>query len=205
MALPQIWVHYLNILVFFTEKGLLELYLGSYIWVEPWFWFELSYPFFSSGKKIAQHPLHLSTLSQIEVCIFYTLIVFWKLVCLNYIIPFSVNKWTKVDVRGNTVLLMDLARQQGLLDAQMIGDSDRFLLRLMMPVAKMFCGKKVVANASECIECFGGQVGKLFKTKKVSFLLSTSFCHFRGTSKILEFLDFWEMLKSCLYGKVINK
>ena len=68
-------------------------------------------------------------------------------------------------MRGNTVLLMDLARQQGLLDAQMIGDSDRFLLRLMMPVAKMFCGKKVVANASECIECFGGQVGKLFKTK----------------------------------------
>ena len=60
-------------------------------------------------------------------------------------------------MRGNTVLLMDLARQQGLLDAQMIGDSDRFLLRLMMPVAKMFCGKKVVANTSECIECFGGQ------------------------------------------------
>ena len=94
-------------------------------------------------------------------------------------------------MRGNTVLLMDLARQQGLLDAQMIGDSDRFLLRLMMPVAKMFCGKKVVANASECIECFGGQVGKLFKTKKVVFFfLSTSFCYFRDTSKIRGFLDF---------------
>ena len=75
-------------------------------------------------------------------------------------------------MRGNTVLLMDLARQQGLLDAQMIGDSDRFLLRLMMPVAKMFCGKKVVANASECIECFGGQVGKLFEIKK-GFLFSS--------------------------------
>ena len=57
-------------------------------------------------------------------------------------------------------MLMDLARQQGLLDVNMIGDSDRQLLRLMMPVAKMFCGKKVVANASECIECFGGQVSK---------------------------------------------
>ena len=94
-------------------------------------------------------------------------------------------------MRGNTVLLMDLARQQGLLDAQMIGDSDRFLLRLMMPVAKMFCGKKVVANASECVECFGGQVGKILKTKNgFFFLLSTSFCHFRDTSKILGFLDF---------------
>ena len=94
-------------------------------------------------------------------------------------------------MRGNTVLLMDLARQQGLLDAQMIGDSDRFLLRLMMPVAKMFCGKKVVANASECIECFGGQVGKIFKRKKaLPLLLSKTFCHFRDISKILEFLDF---------------
>ena len=61
---------------------------------------------------------------------------------------------------------MDLARQQGLLDAHMIGDSDRLLLRLMMPVAKMFCGKKVVANASECIECFGGQVSR-YVLKKI--------------------------------------
>ena len=66
-----------------------------------------------------------------------------------------------MDVRGNIVLLMDLARQQGLLDVNMIDDSDRLLLRLMMPVAKMFCGKKVVANASECIECFGGQVSSI--------------------------------------------
>ena len=67
---------------------------------------------------------------------------------------------------------MDLARQQGLLDAHMIGDSDRLLLRLMMPVAKMFCGKKVVANASECIECFGGQVC----VEMNSYLIITIFC-----------------------------
>lgn len=81
------------------------------------------------GKRIAQHPLHLSTLAQIEV-----------------------------DVRGCTVLLMDLARQQGLEDMNMIDDSDKLLLRLMMPVAKLYTAKKAVANTSEGIECFGGQV-----------------------------------------------
>ena len=39
-----------------------------------------------------------------------------------------------------------------------INDEDKLLLRIMMPVAKMFTAKKAVANASEGIECFGGQV-----------------------------------------------
>ena len=63
-----------------------------------------------------------------------------------------------VDLRGCTVLLLDLARQQGLDDNGIIGDEDKFLLRLMMPVAKMFTAKKAVENASEGIESFGGQV-----------------------------------------------
>jgi alkylation response protein AidB-like acyl-CoA dehydrogenase len=80
-------------------------------------------------KKIAQHPLHLRTMSHIEV-----------------------------DVRGCTAIMLDLARQLGLQDTGSIEDADRLLLRLMMPVAKMFTAKKAVANASEGIECFGGQV-----------------------------------------------
>jgi len=64
----------------------------------------------------------------------------------------------ETEVRGCTVLVMDLARQLGLEDCGMIGDSDKLLLRLMMPVAKMYTAKKAVANASEGLECFGGQV-----------------------------------------------
>ena len=80
------------------------------------------------GKKIAHHPLHLKTLAEM-----------------------------KVEARGNTVLMLDLARQQGLEDYGNIGDVDKLLLRLMMPVAKLYTAKKAVAIASEGIECFGGQ------------------------------------------------
>jgi len=80
---------------------------------------------------------------------------------------------------------MDLARQQGLLDVNMIDDSDRLLLRLMMPVAKMFCGKKVVANASECIECFGGQ-GYIEDTGIPGFLRDAQVLPiWEGTSNIM--------------------
>jgi len=63
----------------------------------------------------------------------------------------------ETDARGCTVLLFDLARQMGLEDCGLIDDKDRLLLRLMMPVAKMFTAKKAVANVSEGLECFGGQ------------------------------------------------
>ena len=82
----------------------------------------------SFGRRIGQHPLHLRTLAQMEV-----------------------------EVRGQTALVLDLARQQGLQDAQEMEANDGSLLRLMMPVAKMFTAKKAVANTSEGIECFGGQ------------------------------------------------
>ena len=38
-----------------------------------------------------------------------------------------------------------------------IGQQDKLLLRLMMPVAKMYTAKKAILNASEGIECFGAQ------------------------------------------------
>lgn len=63
----------------------------------------------------------------------------------------------ETDTRGCTVLIFDLARQMGLEDCGLIGDEDKLLLRLMMPVAKMYTAKKAVANVSEGLECFGGQ------------------------------------------------
>ena len=85
-------------------------------------------PISAFGKQIAQHPLHLGTLLRMEI-----------------------------DARGCTILLMELARQQGLDDVGEIGGDDKLLLRLMMPVAKMYTAKKAVENCSEGIECFGGQ------------------------------------------------
>ena len=83
---------------------------------------------FAFSKRISQHSLHLNTLQLLEV-----------------------------DARGCTIFMLDLARQLGLQETHMIGDQDALLLRLMMPVAKMLTAKKAVANASEGIECFGGQ------------------------------------------------
>jgi alkylation response protein AidB-like acyl-CoA dehydrogenase len=68
----------------------------------------------------------------------------------------------ETDARGCTILNMDLARQLGLEDCGLGNDRDRLLLRLMMPVAKMFTAKKAVANISEGLECFGGQVSSSF-------------------------------------------
>jgi len=80
------------------------------------------------GGLIQGHPLHLQTLARMEV-----------------------------ETRGCCALMMELGRQLGLDDAGMLGDEDGLLLRLMLPVAKMYTGKMAVAVVSEGLECFGGQ------------------------------------------------
>ena len=80
------------------------------------------------GKYLFQHPLHIATLSKMET-----------------------------DVRGCTILMLDLARQLGEEEERCISNDDKLLLRLMMPIAKAFTAKMAVSNISEGIECFGGQ------------------------------------------------
>jgi len=80
------------------------------------------------GQNIANQPLHIQTLSRMEV-----------------------------ETRGCTILLLDLARQLGLHDCGVAGDVDSLLLRLMTPVAKFYTAKSAVATVSEGLECFGGQ------------------------------------------------
>ena len=82
--------HYVG---FFLEKRDLHIKFLKRV-ISGWnFDFVLNYLilFFSSGKKIAQHPLHLSTLSQIEVCILYTCVLKVSLLELYYTFIF-VNK-----------------------------------------------------------------------------------------------------------------
>lgn len=80
------------------------------------------------GGKIHRHPLHLQTLARMEV-----------------------------ETRGCCALMLELGRQMGLDDGGMIGEQDGLLMRLMLPVAKMYTGKMAVAVVSEGLECFGGQ------------------------------------------------
>jgi len=80
------------------------------------------------GTSIDNQPLHIQTLSRMEV-----------------------------ETRGCSILLFDLARQLGLQDCGQAGDVDSLLLRLMTPVAKFYTAKSAVATVSEGLECFGGQ------------------------------------------------
>ena len=80
------------------------------------------------GKRLFEHPLHIHTLCKIET-----------------------------EIRGCTVLMLDLARQLGEEETGTISKEDALLLRLMMPVAKAYTAKKAVSNISEGLECFGGQ------------------------------------------------
>ena len=80
------------------------------------------------GRRLAELPLHLQTLARMEV-----------------------------ETRGCQLLLLELARQQGLVESRMANDQDTLLLRLFTPVAKFYTAKASVATISEGLECFGGQ------------------------------------------------
>ena len=81
------------------------------------------------GRSVCKHPLHMNTLMTLET-----------------------------SVRGCTILMLELARLMGLEEAGKASEQDAMVLRVMMPVAKAFTAKLAVANTSEGLECFGGQV-----------------------------------------------
>ena len=63
----------------------------------------------------------------------------------------------ETETRACTALMLDLAHKLGKEECGTADDKDRLLLRLMMPVAKMYTGKRAVSVVSEGLECFGGQ------------------------------------------------
>eukprot|EP00794_Sanderia_malayensis_P011268 gene11268-12448_t len=108
------------------------------------------------GGKISQHPLHLQTLSRMET-----------------------------EVRGCTALLLDLAYRMGLDDCNKINDMDSLLLRLMLPIGKMYTGKQAVLLTSEGLECFGGQ-GFIEDTGLPAFLRDAQVLPiWEGTSSVM--------------------
>uniref|UniRef100_A0AAY5KPY2 Acyl-CoA dehydrogenase family, member 11 n=1 Tax=Esox lucius TaxID=8010 RepID=A0AAY5KPY2_ESOLU len=80
------------------------------------------------GKPLKDHPLHMQTLTRMEV-----------------------------ETRGAFLLVMDVCRLIGREETGHASQLDTHLLRLLTPVAKLYTGKQAIAVISEGLESFGGQ------------------------------------------------
>ncbi|NWZ83566.1 ACD11 dehydrogenase, partial [Poecile atricapillus] len=80
------------------------------------------------GKLLKDHPLHVQTIARMEV-----------------------------QVRGAFLLLMEIIRLLGLAETNLASEQEQLLLRLLIPVAKLYTGKQASAVAVEAMESFGGQ------------------------------------------------
>ncbi|XP_009330312.1 PREDICTED: uncharacterized protein LOC103923643 isoform X2 [Pygoscelis adeliae] len=80
------------------------------------------------GKLLKDHPLHMQTIARMEV-----------------------------QTRGAFLLLMEIVRLLGLVETNMASEQAQLLLRLLIPVAKLYTGKQASAVVVEAMESFGGQ------------------------------------------------
>jgi alkylation response protein AidB-like acyl-CoA dehydrogenase len=80
------------------------------------------------GQNLTNHPLHMYTLSNLEV-----------------------------ECRGSFLFLMYIASLLGKIECNIQTEEDIHLLRLLTPLLKLYSGKQVTAVCSEALESFGGQ------------------------------------------------
>ncbi|MGH8236661.1 MAG: acyl-CoA dehydrogenase family protein [Steroidobacteraceae bacterium] len=79
------------------------------------------------GSMLNELPLHVDTLAGLEA-----------------------------ETRGAFLLAFELVELMGRQEAGELSDSQRALMRLLTPIAKLLTAKQAVAVVSECIEAFGG-------------------------------------------------
>jgi len=79
------------------------------------------------GRKLIEHPLHALTLSDLQL------------------------EWM-----GCFHLIMKAVELLGKEECGKASETETALLRVLTPLAKLYCGKSTVAVASEVLECFGG-------------------------------------------------
>jgi putative acyl-CoA dehydrogenase len=79
------------------------------------------------GKRLIEHPLHVQTLSNLQL------------------------EWM-----GCFHLVMKAAELLGKEETGKASENEKALLRLLTPLTKLTCGKSTVAVATEVLECFGG-------------------------------------------------
>ncbi|XP_076452464.1 acyl-CoA dehydrogenase family member 11-like [Babylonia areolata] len=80
------------------------------------------------GSVLKDYPLHVQTLARMEV-----------------------------EARGASLLSLEAARLLGREEVGEATETETLLLRLLVPVMKLYTAKQAVAVASEGLECFGGQ------------------------------------------------
>ncbi|MEZ0393209.1 MAG: acyl-CoA dehydrogenase family protein [Pseudobdellovibrionaceae bacterium] len=79
------------------------------------------------GRKLSEHPLHVQTLSDLQL------------------------EWM-----GCFQLVMKAVELLGKEECGKASETESALLRVLTPLAKLYCGKAVVSVSSEVLECFGG-------------------------------------------------
>ncbi|XP_009708673.1 PREDICTED: uncharacterized protein LOC104169454, partial [Cariama cristata] len=111
------------------------------------------------GKLLKDHPLHMQTIARMEV-----------------------------QTRGAFLLLMEITRLLGLVETNMGSEQDQLLLRLLIPVAKLYTGKQVLSiwegttnilslDVLRCLTKSQGQVMAVFFSsvqKKLELASSTA-------------------------------
>lgn len=80
------------------------------------------------GQVLKDYPLHMQTLSRMEV-----------------------------EVRGAAILCLENMRLLGKEDCGVASDQEENLLRLLVPLSKLYSGKQAMSLLSEGLESFGGQ------------------------------------------------
>ncbi|XP_064392364.1 acyl-CoA dehydrogenase family member 11-like [Halichondria panicea] len=80
------------------------------------------------GKLLVDQHLHMQTLARMEV-----------------------------ETRACTVLMLEVARLQGLIETSSVSEQDRTIHRILTPILKLYTAKQAVAVCSEGLESFGGQ------------------------------------------------
>ena len=108
------------------------------------------------GQNIGQHVLYKKSLRKLEIT-----------------------------YQSNLMLALFLTRLLGKEECDLASETERSLLRLLTPVAKLYTAKQAIASASECIEMFGG-LGYLEDTGIPSILRDTqTLSIWEGTTNVL--------------------
>ena len=77
--------------------------------------------------------------------------------CLDFSLHVLTSPTSQVETRGCVLFTLEVARLLGLAECRMASSSDQLLLRILMPILKLYTAKQAVTVASEGLESFGGQ------------------------------------------------
>jgi len=118
------------------------------------------------GRPLSEHPLHLATLTDMEI-----------------------------NFRGGLQFLIDVLILMGKVECKVATHEEDVMLRLLTPLLKLFTAKQSIAITSECIESLGGtgymedsDMPRMLRDAQVGSI-------WEGTTNVLS-LDVWRPIKS---------